>query len=238
MFRKLLICTLMLFALPAGINAETGPRISIEKLRNDVGEVFHGASATGVFTISNSGDEPLIISKLRSSCGCVSVVQGSKIIQPGATRSVEAEVNTRGLRAGSHRKSVFVHCNDPRQPITRLRLSFQVVRHIAVEPSSVAMTLEEERAGAQFSLRATNYTGKPITIRVAPSDEADAKVAITPEQVVVPPDGECDFKMSVPVRLDDSKSRCRGVARLLTDDPAEKELSVRYYVRLRARQGK
>ena len=65
-------CALMLGIVSFGFAQEvvTGPSISLDKDIHDYGTIQQGANGTCEFTVTNSGTEPLILSRCKGSCGC------------------------------------------------------------------------------------------------------------------------------------------------------------------------
>jgi hypothetical protein len=49
---------------------ETGPKIEFMKETHDYGTVKYGADGSCTFEFKNTGNEPLIISNAKGSCGC------------------------------------------------------------------------------------------------------------------------------------------------------------------------
>ena len=64
----LLMTGLLLFWGMAAYAGEA--KILVEKGNFDFGEIFEGQKVEHIFRFQNAGDEPLIIDRVRSSCGC------------------------------------------------------------------------------------------------------------------------------------------------------------------------
>lgn len=60
------------------------PKIVIQESRWNFGEIYQRQTVWHTFVIRNEGDEPLIISDVKSSCpSCTGAMVGKKVIQPG-----------------------------------------------------------------------------------------------------------------------------------------------------------
>jgi hypothetical protein len=214
----------------AGAVAGTGPKISFDSETHDFGEVVHGTSPTTEFTFTNSGDEKLIIKRLGSDCGCTKGIRGDRDVSPGSSSTITAQIHTDGLPPGRHGNTIVVKSNDPQRPSVKLKLTYTVVRHVSVEPRSVATALKEMKEEVTLPLRATNHWTEPITLKAA-ADEKVSGICLTPREVVVPPGGSIRFGISIPVK--ETKRRyCSGVARIETTDPLEQTVHVRYLIQI------
>lgn len=75
----------------------------------DYGEIAKGADGIRVFEFTNTGDAPLIISKVSSSCGCTIPKKPEDPILPGATGEIQVKYDTN--RVGPIRKAITVISN-------------------------------------------------------------------------------------------------------------------------------
>ena len=88
---------------------ETGAKIEFKKEVIDYGTIEKGADGVRVFEFTNTGNEPLIISRVYSSCGCTVPKKPEDPILPGATGEIEVKYNT--SRVGPIRKTISVYSN-------------------------------------------------------------------------------------------------------------------------------
>jgi hypothetical protein len=75
----------------------------------DYGEIAKGADGVRVFEFTNTGDAPLIISKVSSSCGCTIPKKPDAPILPGKTGEISVKYDTN--RVGPIRKAITVISN-------------------------------------------------------------------------------------------------------------------------------
>ena len=113
------VVLLMMFAIGSALMA--APQIHVDNENYDFGEVREGSVVTHVFTLSNTGDEPLVISDVWASCGCTTAALSKKTLAPGEIVELEAILNTAGIQ-GPTGKTVYVESNDPDKPRLTLRL--------------------------------------------------------------------------------------------------------------------
>ena len=75
----------------------------------DYGEIAKGADGVRVFEFTNTGKAPLIISDVRSSCGCTIPKKPDAPIMPGKTGEIQVKYDTN--RVGPIRKAITVISN-------------------------------------------------------------------------------------------------------------------------------
>ncbi len=75
----------------------------------DYGEIAKGADGVRVFEFANTGNAPLIISKVSSSCGCTIPKKPKDPILPGKTGEIQVKYDTN--RVGPIRKAITVISN-------------------------------------------------------------------------------------------------------------------------------
>ena len=75
----------------------------------DYGEITKGSDGIRVFEFTNTGKAPLIISDVRSSCGCTIPKKPEDPIMPGKTREIQVKYDTN--RVGPIRKAITVISN-------------------------------------------------------------------------------------------------------------------------------
>mgnify|MGYP000046340584 CR=1 FL=1 len=85
------------------------PKISFEKEVINYGTIEKGANGVRNFEFTNTGKEPLIITKAKGSCGCTVPSWPKKPIAPGEKAKIKVKYDTK--RVGPISKSVTVHSN-------------------------------------------------------------------------------------------------------------------------------
>lgn len=103
---------LLLFVglLAFGVQAqEKTAKIEFKTETIDYGEIEKGSDGVRVFEFTNTGDAPLVISDVKSSCGCTIPKKPEKPIMPGETGEIQVKYDTK--RVGPIRKAVTVTSN-------------------------------------------------------------------------------------------------------------------------------
>jgi len=86
----------------------------LAKTTLDYGEINKSSNGERVFTITNTGDKPLIITNIKASCGCTTPKWDKEPILPGKTANLKVGYDTKIL--GEFKKLIEVYSNDPESP--------------------------------------------------------------------------------------------------------------------------
>ena len=92
-----------------------GPIITFDVTTHDYGTMTQNADGRFGFNFTNQGTEPLILSNVRSSCGCTVPQWPREPIAPGESSTIQVKYDTR--RIGSFSKSITVYSNGSTQPV-------------------------------------------------------------------------------------------------------------------------
>ena len=80
----------------------------------DAGEVVKGEFITAKFTVTNTGDYPLLIADVKESCSCTVAEKPEEPIAPGESAEIIAQVDTDKTNVGSLSKNLNIVSNaDP-----------------------------------------------------------------------------------------------------------------------------
>lgn len=99
-------------------------KIEFETETIDYGTIDKGADGVRVFKFTNTGDAPLIITKVKSSCGCTVPKKPEDPIMPGDTGEIEVKYDTN--RVMPIRKTITVTSNADR-PTVALKIKGNVI---------------------------------------------------------------------------------------------------------------
>ena len=103
-----------------------GPAITFEKTTHDFGQIDeNGGTAKYEFVFENTGDEPLIISNARASCGCTTPEWTKTPIEPGQKGIITVGYHPKGR--GSFSKGVTVTSNVTDDPTLTLYIKGEVI---------------------------------------------------------------------------------------------------------------
>lgn len=101
------------------------PVISFDKTVNDYGTIYERADGNSQFVYTNTGKEPLIISRVKSSCGCTIPKWSRQPLMPGESDTIRVRYDTK--RIGTFHKSITVSSNAS-NPTVILKIKGKVIR--------------------------------------------------------------------------------------------------------------
>ncbi len=102
-----------------GFGVQAQAKIEFKSETIDYGNIAKGSDGIRVFEFTNTGDAPLIISNVKSSCGCTVPEKPKDPIAPGANGEIKVKYDTK--RVGPIRKTVTVYSNAS-EPIKALKI--------------------------------------------------------------------------------------------------------------------
>lgn len=108
----LLIVMLPFFSFTTLKNAALfpSPKVSWVKDVHDFGEIPKGKPVSVEFAFSNSGDEPLLVADVKTSCGCTVSDYSKEPIAPGKSSRIKVTYNA--AVTGSFTKIITVRFQD------------------------------------------------------------------------------------------------------------------------------
>ncbi|WP_027137080.1 DUF1573 domain-containing protein [Gaetbulibacter saemankumensis] len=122
---KQLITILFIGLISFSINAQDKvAKIEFKSTTIDYGTIEKGSNGVRVFEFTNTGDAPLIISKVTSSCGCTIPKKPKDPILPGKTGEIEVKYDTN--RVNPIRKTITVISN-AETPTVALKIKGEVI---------------------------------------------------------------------------------------------------------------
>jgi hypothetical protein len=133
MKRTGLVLLMLVFTISTGIAQNSGensdkkddkPVIEFDKTTHNYGKIKYNGDGSCVFEFENKGKQPLLLTKVRASCGCTTPSWPKEPIKSGKKGKITVKYNTR--ITGNFSKSILVYSNAKNSPI-RLRIKGQVL---------------------------------------------------------------------------------------------------------------
>lgn len=107
---KKIVLVLFVGLLGLSLTAQdTTAKIEFKSETVDYGVIAKGSDGIRVFEFTNTGNAPLIITKVSSSCGCTIPKKPEEPIMPGKTGEIQVKYDTN--RVGPIRKAITVISN-------------------------------------------------------------------------------------------------------------------------------
>lgn len=88
----------------------TGPKIEFEESTHNFGDITQGDKVQHVFAFANSGTEPLVLSRVMTTCGCTAPSWPKEPIAPGEKGEITISFNSAG-KMGMQNKVITVVSN-------------------------------------------------------------------------------------------------------------------------------
>ena len=122
---KSMITAFMALVLSAASSSRsiTVDPMVFDKTTHDFGNVNQGEPQQAIFVLTNTSEGPLLITKVKASCGCTGTTYHKEPIAPGESTEITATYNAKTL--GLFKKTVSVFTNIRDEPMV-LTLSGEV----------------------------------------------------------------------------------------------------------------
>ncbi len=153
------LCFLCLFVAN---NAVAAPRMECSSPKYDFGTVIGGEPISHEFILTNRGDEPVKIAKIKNCCGVKSTIVPMEIA-PGSIAVCKVVFTTRN-RYGKQDKQILIASNDRKHPYYELKMVGTLLRAVEFSPRFVRLgTLLQDGSTAQ-AITATNLLDKAVVL--------------------------------------------------------------------------
>src|SRR5690349_15434733 len=111
------------------------PVIQTAEPIHNFGATWVGGPLKHSFAITNTGKAVLEISRVSPSCGCTTVGDYPKKLEPGQSGQFSFTLDSQKLH-GAYSKNITIHSNDPQTPQLKLTLKGECKHQIDVSPAS------------------------------------------------------------------------------------------------------
>ena len=123
------IFALLIFVSTASFAQEEssvpGPAITFEEGSFDFGDIYQGDKVEHVFNFENTGDSPLIITNVQTTCGCTATNWEREPILPGAKSSINVSFNSAGKMARNNK--VITIISNSVAPLNQIKIVANVL---------------------------------------------------------------------------------------------------------------
>lgn len=101
--------------LSAPLFAQEATKIKFEKTTHDFGELEKGAPCEYTFQFTNTSEQPIILSRVKASCGCTTPSYTKEEVAAGASGTINVKYNSQ--RVGPFNKTITVTYDSVERPI-------------------------------------------------------------------------------------------------------------------------
>lgn len=95
--------------------------ITFDKTEHDFGAILQGERVTYTFHFTNTGNVPLIVSNVKTSCGCTIGDFSRSPVEPGKQGTIKATYDSKGHHGVQTRTLTVVSNTNPNQTVLRLK---------------------------------------------------------------------------------------------------------------------
>src|SRR6202048_790442 len=120
----------------SGAPAGEAPKAEIAEPVYNFGTALSGPPIQHVFMIKNSGNAPLEIRNVNTSCGCTAAKPSKTILAPGEVSTIAASVDTR-FEQGHSLSVVTLTTNDPGNASLQLKLEGVIKPQVTAQPVDI-----------------------------------------------------------------------------------------------------
>lgn len=140
-------CALIFFMAPVQ-GASSWADGLFDELSKDFGIVSRGVTLVHHFRIKNTTSQPVGISSVRVSCGCVSASALKTYLQPGEETAVVARMDSTRFR-GVKTVTIYVHFNKPQNEEVRLWIKANARDDFSLSPDMLDIGVVKQSQEAQ-----------------------------------------------------------------------------------------
>lgn len=184
----------VLFASGAPAAAKKA-RAVFKETAHDFGKVKQGEVLVHEFVFKNEGDEPLVVERVETTCGCTAALLSAQRIEPGQEGRVKTTFDTRGYQ-GRVTRYVILVSNDADKKRRELALSVDIE-----VPPSARIDLDAYNIDLGLSLEGESPSAK---IKVKSVGERELQVDMSHEEIGFFSGGKA---VSFPLRIKPGDSR-------------------------------
>lgn len=138
---------ILLFLTTLVFCQDSKPIVFIEQTEFDFGEINQGETVSHDFKIENKGNDLLIITRVRASCGCTAAEPKKKELKPNESTTINVEFNSTG-REGEQKKHVYISTNDPENETVRITFKANITS---------AKKKVEKKTGAELTIEKRSH---------------------------------------------------------------------------------
>ena len=104
---------------------QSGPVITFKENSKDFGDITQGQQVAHTFVLTNTGNQPLIISNVAATCGCTVPSWPKEPVAPGKSAEIKVSFNSAG-KVGQQNSVVRIYSNAS-EPIEKVSLISNVL---------------------------------------------------------------------------------------------------------------
>lgn len=204
------------------------PILQFTESSHDFGTLVGDTTVHYTFEFRNAGDSPLVIDRVKASCGCTGAVVGKAQIAPGESGELNVYFRTKG-KNGVQRHAVHVFSNDPVHPDQPLMIHCVVEHDFVFRPSAVffgSMTAGEERTNL------INISSNDPELRIERIEPSSDRITFSLKDGPRQDGPGRQWNLNVSIRAPEKPGMTHDVLTVLTNSQTMAEIKVRLQARV------
>jgi hypothetical protein len=174
--------------------AWAGPVLSVPQPGYDFGTIVQGETVYHRFVFSNTGDKPLVVEKISSSCGCTAALASAKVLAPGESGEIQTSFDSARFR-GEIGKTVYLYTNDPARPMVQMQIKGTVREEVTLDPQLV--NFGTVAAKQTVTSRVVLVNQGPRELRLGPPETTAPELTARLSSTTVPPGGKTTLDLAL-----------------------------------------
>jgi hypothetical protein len=220
--RQSTVLLLVLWLLP--VPAWAAAKIVVDSATHQFGEIFEGVRVEHAFRFKNAGDEPLLVDRVRSSCGCTAALLSETVIPPGGFGEVSTTFDSSRFR-GKISKSVSLYTNDPAQPETLFTLTGSVLPELVPERNDIDLGILPPGAVREVRLTLANHGKTMVKLTGVEATSPEVRPSVSSPRLAAGREVQLILRVQAPA----GRERLSGYLLVRTDHPHLSELRLPYF---------
>ena len=214
---------LILVTCFAGV-ALAAPELAVDQPVHDFGSVVQGKKVDHVFKFRNTGDAPLNVVRVRTSCGCTAANVTTKTLPPGGSSELKVTFDSSTF-GGAISKLIYLETNDPQKPVANLTLKGNVAEEVVVTPRQLNFGAVKPTVSKEMVVTVSNQGSKTVKLTTVKSPLS--QVAIKTGKTRLKPGETTTLTVTVTPRSEDRF--LSGYLTITTDHPTREEIMIPLY---------
>lgn len=205
---------------PAPTQASTNaPSLVCDAPMFDFGNRYNTEEIPHTFVIQNKGVAPLVISQVRTGCGCTQAQLDRTTIPPGESASLSARLALR-KHIGPKQTAIYLHTNDPDHPVFLCQFKGVAIPEVEITPAMLNIGITPQPSNQTVSVVLQNRTAIPFRIISLDRPHSFASVQVTTNEP-----GQ-KYTLEVSCVTSGTTTAVQGVMTVWTDHPSLQRLDI------------
>ncbi|HXN85263.1 MAG TPA: DUF1573 domain-containing protein [Candidatus Binataceae bacterium] len=168
--------------VPGSNSAPPGPqpKVQIDNPLYDFGSATEATMVNHTFKIKNTGNGRLVITHVKTSCGCTAATPAKNTLGPGEETEIAVGFDTR-FQKGHQVRTITAFTNDPNTPQAIMTMQGVVKQQVSATPADVAFGKVKQGSEVTKEVLITDLTGRKDPFTVTEVTNSNPAISVTKE---------------------------------------------------------